>query len=76
VIPKDAIVNALRSLKFRYKDQTERIEIWKQAGSTRRVEIRRHDLHDDIAVRVILRQAGMSAGDIELFIQNNTRRKH
>ena len=74
MIPKDALINAIRSLNFTFKDQTDRVEIWKKRGSTDRVEIRRRDLHDPLAVRIILRQAGMAAGDIELFIQSASRR--
>lgn len=59
MIPHDALINALRSLNFRFKRQADRVEVYKQSGTTRRVEVRRHDWHDETAVRTILRQAGM-----------------
>lgn len=68
MIPHDALINALRSLNFRFKRQADRVEIYKQSGSTRRVEIRRHDWHDEITVRTILRQAGMEPAQINAFV--------
>jgi hypothetical protein len=68
VIPHDALINALRSLHFRFKRQADRVEIYKQSGSTRRVEVRRHDWHDETVVRTLLRQAGMPPNDINAFI--------
>lgn len=70
MIPHDALVNALRSLKFRFKRQADRVEIYKQSGTTRRVQLRRHDLHDETAARTVLKQAGMAQSDIDAFIES------
>ena len=59
MIPKDALINALRSLDFTFKRQADRVEIWKQRGTTRRAAVRRRDLLDDKYAETLLRQAGM-----------------
>ena len=76
MIPHDALVNALRSLKFRFKRQADRVEIYKQSGTTRRVQLRRHDLHDETAARTVLRQAGMSDTDIDAFVASVNKAHH
>lgn len=68
MIPHEALRAAIRSKGFRYKDQRDRVELWKQAGTTKRVELRRVDLHDARYARAVLRQAGMSAEEIDAFI--------
>lgn len=77
MVPREAIINILRSKGFTFKRQADRVEIWKQSGSTCRVSIRRKDLHDEDAVRTLLRQAGCQPGEIENFIaQTSTKRHH
>lgn len=76
MIPRDALINALRSLNFSFKRQADRVEIYKQRGSTRRVEIRRCDLHDENAAKIILHQAGMSDADITKFIESAKKANH
>ena len=68
MIPNDALINALRTLDYHYKGQTDRVVLYKKAGSTRRLEVRRKTMHDETVVRILLRQAGMSAEAIERFI--------
>jgi hypothetical protein len=70
VIPNDALTNALRSLNFTFKRQADRVMIWKQRGSTRRVSVRRNRFHDPDYARVVLKQAGISPEDIEKFISS------
>jgi ribosome-interacting GTPase 1 len=76
MIPHDALINALRSLKFKFKRQADRVEIYKQSGSTLRVEVRRHDWHDETAVRQILRHAKMPQAEIDGFIAGARRTRH
>lgn len=76
MIPHDALINALRDLGFRFKRQADRVEIYKQQGTTRRVEIRRHNWHDETAARTILRQAGMAAERINEFIVATKQTRH
>lgn len=68
MIPNDALINALRDLGYRYKDQTDKVMLYKKSGSTARVALRRTQLHDDVYARTLLRQAGMSPVNIEQFI--------
>ena len=68
MIPNDALTNALRSLGFVFKRQTERVKLWKRRGSTSRVTVRANSSHDEDYARAILRQAGMPTEAIERFI--------
>lgn len=68
MIPNDALINALRSLKYEYKTQADRTLLYKQRGTANRVSVRRVDMHDDKAARATLRLAGMSEAEIERFI--------
>jgi hypothetical protein len=68
VIPNDALINALRALKFTFKRQADRVMIYKQRGTTRRVGVGRRDYHDESAAREVLKLAGMPPADIEKFI--------
>ena len=75
MVPSDALINALRSLKFRYKTQTDRVAIYKQRGTTLRVSVRRNQIHDDFYAQTILRQAGMSGEEIDAFLSETSRSK-
>jgi len=70
VIPNDALINALRKLGYKFKDQKDRVALYKKPGSTARIGVRRIDLHDEQAVRILLKQAGMPQTEIESFINN------
>ena len=61
-------------MRFTFKRETPRVTIWKQRGSTKRVEIIKRDLHDDTYARSILTQAGMPLGQIQQFIESASRR--
>lgn len=68
MVPNDALINILRSKNYRYKGQTDRMVIYKQAGTTRRVLVRRNVSHDEGYARIILMQAGFSEDEIERAI--------
>lgn len=72
MVPHDKLINALRSLRYTYKTQTDRVEIHRQKGTTRISAVRRNALHDDDYARNILRQAGMPADQIEKFIADTS----
>jgi hypothetical protein len=72
VIPNDALINAVRHCGFAHKKESQRMTLWKQRGTTRRVEIIKRDLHDEGYARSVLRQAGMPAAEIENFIRSTT----
>jgi hypothetical protein len=69
VIPNDALINFVRTeLDYHYKGQADRVVIYKQRGSTKRLMIRRNAMHDETAVRVLLKQAGADPAKIERFV--------
>ena len=76
MIPHDAVLNALRKLNFSFKRQTDRVDLYKQKGTPRRVTLNRNAMHDPMYVRILLKQAGMSEADIEAFIQETDKRLH
>ena len=69
MVPNDALINVLRrKLRFTFKDQTQRVDIYKQRGSTKRAMIKRASEHSPEYAAKILQQAGMSGEDIERFL--------
>ena len=77
MIPNDALINILRTeLDFRYKGQTDRVLLYRKRGSTKRVEVRRISMHDEQAVKILLRQAGMQADAIERFVNAYRANQH
>jgi hypothetical protein len=69
VIRNDALINAIRSLNFTFKRQTDRVDLYRKRGSTLRVAIRRNQLHDEAYTRTLLFQAGMSQSEVDKFIR-------
>jgi hypothetical protein len=76
VIPHDTVLNALRKLNFSFKRQTDRVDLYKQKGSPRRVSLSRNAMHDPTYVRIVLKQAGMPEPEIERFIQETDKKLH
>jgi hypothetical protein len=68
MVPNNALVNRIRAEGFTYKTRSDRMEIYKRRGSTQRIFIRRHNNHDPEYAAVILRQAGIEAGEILRFL--------
>ncbi len=68
MIQNTKLINALRSLNYTFKRQADRVCIYKQRGTTKRVEVRRHNWHDEEYCAVLLKQAGMPTEDILKFI--------
>lgn len=69
MVSNEALVNGLRSLGYSYKDRSDRMEMYKQRGSVRRVMVRRHRNHTEQYAAEVLRQAGMPPEDIEAFLK-------
>ncbi len=76
MVQNDALLNALRSLGYSFKRQTERVAIYKQKGSTRRVSVSKRNAHDPDYCRIVLKMAGMVPGDVEAFIQSANHTHH
>jgi len=68
MVPRDKLLNAIRSQGYKFKRQTERIELWKKPGNTHRLEVRKNARHDVEYTKMLLRKAGMSKEKIETFI--------
>ena len=68
MVPNDALTNAIRSLGFTFKRQTDRMMVWKRKGSTDRIMIRRNQFHSEEYSRILLKQAGMNPLEIDRFI--------
>lgn len=76
MVGNDALLNRLRALGFSFKRQTERVAIYKQKGSTRRVTVSKRNTHDPDYVRVVLRMAGMPLDQVEAFIKETDHTHH
>jgi hypothetical protein len=73
MIPRDALINAIRSKGFTFKRHADRVEIYKQRGTTQRVMLRHNALHDPEYAKVILRQAGFTDIEINVFVSQYDR---
>ena len=74
MIRNEALINVVRSQGYRFKKSTGRVNLYKERGGTRRIAIRRNRQHAPEYARIVLRDAGMSAPDIEEFIVQTDRR--
>jgi hypothetical protein len=68
MVGRDKLINALRKKKFAFKRQTERIDLFKQAGSTKRVQVPRKDTVDPRTAAFILKTAGYNDDEVKEFI--------
>ncbi len=68
MVPKEKLLNAIREKGYRFKRQTERVELYKLQGGTNRVQLRRTALHDNKVARSVLRDVGYSEEEIDAFI--------
>lgn len=68
MVSNNALINKIRSKGFSYKGRSDRMEIYKQRGTTKRILIRRHANHDPDYATAILRQAGFDEYEITAFI--------
>ena len=69
MVPNDALINVLRrSLNYTFKRQTERVDVYKERGGTRRAVIKKNASHTPEYARSILRSAGMDEEEIERFL--------
>ena len=69
MVPNDALINVLRrKLRYTFKDQTQRVAIYKQRGTTNRAAIKKAAEHTPEYAAAVLRHAGMSEEDIEQFL--------
>lgn len=68
-IRREAVVNKLRELGFTYKGQGDRMQLWKQKGTTRVAGVRRSDFIPEAEVRAALKLAGCTDEAVEDFLR-------
>lgn len=61
---RDVLLNGLRALGYKFKRETERVEIWRLPGTAKRITISKGSNHDSEYVERVLPKCGMSAADI------------
>lgn len=69
-VPTPQLVQRLRDAGYRFKRQADRVQIYKESGSTRRVNVPRRDFVTDNDARAILRNAGLTDGQVEKFLED------
>ena len=70
MIKKAFFVNKLRELDFTFVRPADRVELWRQRGSSRRVNVPRRDEIPEAHVIFSLRQCGLEEDEIRAFIQS------
>lgn len=68
MVSRDKLINAIRSKRFRFKRETERIDLYKQQGTSKRVEVRKRDNFDRRSAVYILKTAGFSDDEVRTFL--------
>jgi len=68
MIPRQRLRNKLLELGFSFSIRTKRVEVHRQKGSTKRIELTHNKEFSEAYVRIVLKQAGMQEDDIERFI--------
>ncbi len=76
MVSRDTLINAIRSKGFHFKRQTERIELYKQKGTTKRVEVRKRDLFERRSAVHILKTAGFTDAEVREFLGECDHTRH
>ena len=69
MISREQVINRLRAQQFVYQDRTKHGELYRQKNTGQRVNVPRRDFLEPEAVRLILRQAGLSNEEVADFIE-------
>ena len=70
MIPRERLLNLIRSEDYSFKRQTSRIDIYKKKGSTHRVTImRQHELSPEYVERILI-SIGVSHEEIRKFFES------
>jgi hypothetical protein len=67
-ISREQVVNRIGDAGFKYHSETKRVELYRKKGTQDYVVVPRHDRLPETAVRIILRQAGLTPTQIDEFI--------
>ena len=68
-ISREQVRKRILREKFTYKGQTDRVELYRQAGTKQRITLPWRDFYEEKLVRVVLGQAGLSAEQIDEFLR-------
>ncbi len=70
-IRRERLVNKLRDLGYKLKQDAWRVTIFRHPVSMRVVSVPKRDLLSEEFVRSVLRQAGCDADDVKTFVCSN-----
>lgn len=68
MVHREAFINKIRELRYTYKTQQLRTQLWRKRGGTHIIFVPSCDLLEDDWVTGTLRQAGESEPDIKTFL--------
>ena len=72
MIQRHVFINKLRDLGYHYRDQSDRMQLYRKRGGTHEVTIRRKENPlSDKYVESVLKQCGLSEADARTFIGQN-----
>jgi hypothetical protein len=68
MVHRDTFINRIRELRYTYKSQQLRTQLWRKRGGTHVIFVPLADLLEEDWVTGVLRQAGVADQEIKLFI--------
>lgn len=68
MVRREAFINKIRELRYTYKTQQLRTQLWRKRGGTHVMFVPSCDLLEDDYVTGALRQAGVPDPDIKSFL--------
>lgn len=69
LISRDQVIARLRQANYTFQRQADRVELWRQRGTGRRVSITRRDMLTEDEVRIVLSQAGLTEQETNQFLR-------
>lgn len=69
-ISREQVRKRILRENFSYKGETDKVELYRQAGTKQRVALPRRELYEETLVRIILAQAGLSPSQIDEFLRS------
>jgi hypothetical protein len=70
MISREQVANRVGAAGWEFSREGRRVYIYRRKGfgNAQRIDLPKRDLYPELTVRTILRQAGISPGEIEAFI--------
>jgi len=69
-VTQEQVIACIEAAGWRFKDQTQRVLLFKRKGELHRVVVRKRDLFPLAEVRNVLTQAKLSRDEIERFLRD------